>query len=337
MALPSEPSRRESIVVNCARGPLPLELLGSTLMHEHVFIVTPEIAQDYPALSWGAHKEARIEEAAATLNALKRLGIDTIVDLTVPGLGRSILDLEAVAQRVELNIVVATGYYTFDALPYFFLSRPPRGRSDVLIEMFLKDIRHGVGTTGIKAAILKCCTSERGVTPNVDRVLRAVAVAHRETGAPISTHTDARSESGLEQQRVFASEGVDLSRVVIGHSGDTTDLSYLRKLMDEGSSIGCDRFGYYVESVAGFEDRVETIARLCELGYADRIVLGHDTHCHMDMKGENSALAELHQWRYSHIPTEVVPALRQRGVSDQQIGAMLVDNPRRLFATASPY
>ena len=85
-----------------------------------------------------------------------------------------------------------------------------------------------------------------------------------------------------DQQRVFAEEDVDLSRVVVGHSGDSTDLDYLRELMDRGSTIGMDRFGLYGNGFPTFDERVDTVARLCELGYADRMVLSHDTLCHSD-------------------------------------------------------
>ena len=125
-----------------------------------------------------------------------------------------------------------------------------------MVEMFVRDITEGIAGTGVKAAILKCATDEPGLTPGVERVLRAVAVAHRATGVPISTHTHARTRRGLEQQRVFAEEGVDLGRVIIGHSGDTTDLDYLKELIAAGSYIGMDRFG--LDNILGFEHRVDT-------------------------------------------------------------------------------
>ena len=114
---------------------------------------------------------------------------------------------------------------------------------EIMTDMFVGDITEGIAGTGIKAAILKCATDEPGVTPGVERVLRAVAQAHRQTGVPISTHTHAATRRGLEQQRIFAEEGVDLSRVVIGHCGDTTDIGYLEELIGNGSYIGMDRFG----------------------------------------------------------------------------------------------
>ena len=143
-----------------------------------------------------------------------------------------------------------------------------------MTDMFIRDIEQGIADTGIKAAILKCATDEPGVTPGVERVLRAVAQAHRHTGVPISTHTHAGTRRGLEQQRIFAEEGVDLSRVVIGHSGDTTDVDYLEELIGNGSYIGMDRFG--VDVYLPFEDRVDTVARMCERGHAEKMVLSHD-------------------------------------------------------------
>lgn len=324
-------------VIQTARGQLSVDQLGATLMHEHIFMVTPGIREDYPEMSWDGDRDQKIDAAVRTLCDLKALGVDSLVDLTVPGLGRDIQSVEAVAARVPINIVLATGYYTFDQLPVFVSSRAPTGDSDILVEMFLRDINSGIGASGLRAGILKCCTDAPGVTPHVDRILRAVAVAHRETGVPISTHTNARLRTGLDQQRILAEEGVDLSRVVIGHSGDTTDLDYLRRLMDAGSFIGCDRFGYYIPDLAEFEARIETIVELCAMGYADRIVLGHDAHCHMDMIDDQALLAQLPRWRYSHIPSEVVPALAAQGVAEEHLHAMMVDNPRRVFERQGSY
>ena len=202
--------------------------------------------------------------------------------------------------------------------------------------MFVTDITEGIAGTGVKAAILKCCTETQGVTPGVDRVLRAVARAHRETGVPISTHSNAVARTGLDQQRVFAEEGVDLSRVIIGHSGDTTELDYLKQLMDAGSLIGMDRCGLFRRSMPTFEERVDTIADLSAAGYADRMVLSHDASCHLDLlPGFDER--RFPRWVFTHISDEVVPALIERGVTDEQIDLMLVGNPRRVFETQGGY
>ncbi|HZT64672.1 MAG TPA: hypothetical protein VFA11_02680 [Acidimicrobiales bacterium] len=322
--------------VQTARGPVDSSGLGQTLMHEHVFILTPELQQNYQT-AWG-DEEARVADAVTRMNELKAAGIDSIVDLTVMGLGRYIPRIKRIAEQTELNIIVATGYYTYDVLPFVFRYRGPGtpfGGDDPLIDMFVTDIEQGIVGTGVRAGILKCATDEQGLTPHVERVLRAVAQAHRRTGVPISTHTHAHTRRGLEQQKVFAEEGVDLSRVIIGHSGDTTDLGYLEEVMAAGSYIGMDRFG--INAILSFEERVDTVARLCERGHADKMVLSHDAACHSDWFEDEIVAAVMPQWNYLHITKDVIPALKEKGVTDDQIRTMMVDNPRRIFETQGGY
>jgi phosphotriesterase-related protein len=304
-------------------------------MHEHVFILSPDITANYPEV-WGdeAQREA---DAIERLNELKSRGVDSIVDLTVIGMGRYIPRVVRVAAATDINIVVATGVYTYNDVPMYFHFTGPGGAlgdSEPMVDMFVRDIEHGIADTGVKAGILKCATDEPGVTPGVERVLRAVAKAHRLTGVPISTHTHAATRRGLEQQRIFAEEGVDLSRVVIGHSGDTTDLGYLEELIGNGSYIGMDRFG--VDVFLPFEDRVNTVAQMCERGHADKMVLSHDAACFMDWVPEE-LMPALPNWHYLHIHNDVIPALKERGVTDEQLTTMLVDNPRKIFETQGGY
>jgi phosphotriesterase-related protein len=327
--------------VETVGGPIEARSLGATLMHEHVFILDSEVNHNYPERSWDGDRESRIADAAETLRGVAARGIDTIVDLTVLGLGRSIPNIQAVNAQVDLNIVVATGIYTFKMLPQFIYNRPVERATDsgetrdVMVDLFVRDITEGIGDTGVKAAILKCCTDQPGVTRSIDRVLRAIARAHRRTGVPISTHTNALHQTGRDQQRVFAEEGVDLTRVVVGHSGDTTDLDYLRELMDCGSTIGMDRFGLYGPGFPSFDERVDTVARLCELGYADRMILSHDTMCHTD--SHPGMHAQNPDWVFHHLSDAVLPALRQRGVDEAQVDQMLVANPRRIFEHQGAY
>ena len=322
--------------VDTVNGLIKSTALGVTLMHEHVFVLSTEIMQNYPS-SWG-DEEKRVADAIARLNELKSRGVDTIVDLTVTGLGRYIPRIKRVAKATELNIVVATGVYTYNDVPMYFHFQGPGttlGGPELMTDMFVKDIEEGIADTGVKAAILKCATDEPGVTPGVERVLRAVAQAHRRTGVPISTHTHAQTRRGLEQQRIFADEGVDLSRVIIGHSGDTTDIAYLEELIAAGSYIGMDRFG--IDVLLPFEDRVATVARLCERGHAGKMVLSQDAACFNDWLPEAALPSIIPNWHFLHIHNDVIPALKERGVSDQQIRTMLVDNPRHIFETQGAY
>jgi phosphotriesterase-related protein len=322
--------------VNTVKGVLNTKQLGVTLMHEHVFVLSTEIMQNFPA-PWG-DEEKRVADAIARLNELKSRGVDTIVDLTVIGLGRYMPRIQRVAEQTELNIVVATGVYTYNDVPMYFHFQGPGtelGGPEFMADMFVRDIEEGIAGTGVRAAILKCATDQPGVTPGVERVLRAVAQAHRRTGVPISTHTHAHTERGLEQQRIFEEEGVDLSRVVIGHSGDTTDIAYLEKLIANGSYIGMDRFG--IDVLLEFEDRVNTVTKMCERGHAGKMVLSHDAACFNDWLPEKALPSVLPNWHFLHIHNDVIPALKERGVTDAQINTMLVDNPREIFERQGSY
>lgn len=315
--------------VQTMRGPIEAAELGTTLMHEHVFVLTPELLANYPS---GWDESLGVEDAVERLTRLAGLGVDTIVDPTVVGLGRYIPRLVQVAERVPLHIIPATGIYTYRDLPHQFSFAGPGtvlGGDDPLVAMFVQDLTVGIADTGVKAAFLKCAIDTHGLTPGVERAMRAVAAAHRETGAPITVHTDAHSQSGLVVQEVLGGEGVDLTKVVIGHSGDSTDLDYLRRLADAGSLLGMDRFG--LDMLLPTEDRVATVAALAEAGYADRMVLSHDASCYIDWFPPGAPAAFAPNWHYEHISRDVLPALRERGVGDDQLHAMLVDNPRRYF------
>lgn len=318
--------------VPAVQGDIDASALGATLMHEHIFVLSPEINQNYLE-TWG-DEDSRVQDAVRRLQALKPHGIDTLVDMTVLGLGRYIPRIQCIASRIDCNILVATGIYICDDLPAFFRFRnsdsppdPPQSMTD----MFVRDIREGIAGTGVRAAVLKCATDIRGMTPAAEQCFRAVARAHRITGAPISTHSHAGTQGGFEQQRIFTEEGVDLSRVVIGHSGDTTDLGYLEELIRNGSYLGMDRFG--IDPVLSFEKRVDTVARLCRKGYAGHMVLSHDAACYMDWFPEGSLKRGTPNWHFLHISSDVLPALKKRGVTDSQIRTMMVENPRLIFSS----
>lgn len=316
-------------------GPVDSAQLGLTLMHEHIILVNHEIEANYPGY-WDPAVE--IPKAVKKLTDLKAQGVDTVVDLTVLGLGRNVELIRQIVEPTGINVIVATGAYYFDELPSFFRNRGPGSFHDgreLLDEFFTQDLERGIADTGVKAGILKCVTDVRGVTPDVDRVLRAIARVHRATGKPISTHTHAETRRGLDQQRVFRDEGVDLSRVVIGHCGDTTDLDYLTALMDAGSYIGMDRFG--LDIFLPTPQRVATVAELVRRGYASRMVLSHDTSCFSMSYESPQRERKLPDWNYRFLLDSVVPMLRERGVGEDALEQMLVRNPRDIFENSLSY
>ena len=322
--------------VETVRGPIDTADLGATLMHEHVFVLSTEHLQNYGDGDWWDEDE-RVADAVAQLNALKALGIDSIVDPTVWGLGRYIPRVQRVAEQTDLNIIVATGLYTYDELPHQYEHRGPGLLYDLprdpMVDDFTRDIRNGIARTGVKAAFLKCVVEAKGLTPGVERNLRACAATHRDTGAPITVHTSVGNQAGLLALQVFRDEGVDLTKVVIGHAGDSNDLEYLSELADAGCLLGMDRFGLDIYNPTSA--RVDTIVALAERGYADRMVLAHDASCYIDYFPGVEAQAAKEQiapnWNYTHISKDVLPMLTERGMNEEQIRQMLVDTPRRYF------
>ncbi|HEX4429043.1 MAG TPA: hypothetical protein VHZ96_07240 [Frankiaceae bacterium] len=316
------------------RGRIDTADLGRTYMHEHVFVLTPDVQQNYPE-EWG-DEDARVADAVAKLSELAATGVRTIVDPTVIGLGRYIPRIQQVAEQVpDLNIIVATGCYIYENVPFFFHHRGPAlgvDMHDPMIDMFVGDIRDGIAGTGVKAAFLKCAIDEPGLTKGVERVMRAVAEAHHETHAPITVHTHPDTRTGLEVKRVMCdSERVHADRIVLGHSGDSTDVDHLSELADAGFILGMDRFGINLATTA--EARADTVVEMCRRGYAERMVLSHDASCYIDWIDPN-VIGLLPQWHYLHLEQDVLPYLREHGVTEEQIDAMLVANPRRYFETA---
>jgi len=321
--------------VETVRGAVEVTDLGTTLMHEHVFFVGTEYLQNYGSGWWD--EEERVADAITRLRSVAAKGVRTFVDPTVWGGGRYIPRIQRINEQVpELNIIVASGYYHYTDVPLQFLNRGPGlifdESPDPLGKEFVRDIADGIADTGVKAAFLKCAVEHPDPTPAVERVLRSVAYAHRETGAPITVHTNAVQQTGTWVLDVLREESADLTKVVVGHSGDSGDLDYLMKLADAGALLGMDRFG--IDLYRSTPDRVETIVALCERGYAERMVLSHDAMCWIDWFGDdfqNARQQTMPNWHYEHIHDDVLPALRAAGVSDTDIDTMLVANPRRYF------
>jgi phosphotriesterase-related protein len=244
--------------------------------------------------------------------------------------------MQQIAKGLDFNIVVATGYYTYKDLPAYFKTHGPGLRVDMpepLHNMFVTDIEEGIAGTGVKAAIIKIATDDYGFTPDVERVFRAAAQAHKDTGAPITTHTSAKKKGGLDQQAFLKREGVDLGHVVIGHCGDSADLDYLKAILDQGSFIGLDRFG--LDNYLPAEERIATVVALCEQGYADRLTLSHDAAVYSVNTEPDVRARMFPKWRYDYVSTEVVPELMRRGVSQAQIDQMMIENPKRILIRAT--
>jgi len=320
--------------VESVRGPVELSDLGQVLMHEHVFVMSTEHMQNYGADWWD--EEFRVTDAITKLNSMHAKGIQTIVDPTVWGLGRYIPRIQRIAEQTPVNIIVAAGLYVYEELPQQYAYRGPGTLIDIpepMVTDFSRDITEGIADTGVKAAFLKFALETPEPSPGVERIARAVARTHLDTGAPITVHTSGPHQTGRTAVRIFREEGVDLTKVVIGHAGDSNDLDYLSELADTGATLGMDRFGLDLFNPTA--ERVKTIAALATRGYADRMVLSHDASCFIDYFGaahDDARAAAAPNWHYEHISDDVLPALLAQGVSQAQIDQMMIENPVRYFS-----
>jgi phosphotriesterase-related protein len=317
-------------IVHTFRGPVDPSDLGMTLIHEHVFVRNLELEVNLPDPEWD--RSAAIDAAVAGLVELEALGVRTVVDLTVPGLGRDVRLVAEVAERSPVHLISATGWYTSNVLPVYFQFHGPGRQIDgpePLTELFVGDIRHGIAGTDVRAGMIKVMTDADGFTPDVARVMTAAAAAHRETGVTITTHSHPVTRNGLEQQSFLSKRGVSAERIIIGHSGDSEDLDYLRELMDHGSTIGMDRFG--MEQVLPDDRRVQTVLALLEQGYADRMVLSHDAAFYSHVTPPSWRARSAPRWRMDTISRHIIPALRDAGVTQDDLDQMIVRNPRRLL------
>jgi len=315
-------------------GPIDTSALGTVLMHEHIYNLTAEIQMVHPGFN-GWDPEVQIPEAQKKLRAVKEAGIDTFVELSPIGLGRSLDLFRRSAEGSGLNIILATGLYTYDVLPrpwHFVGPGTLLDGPEPLDGLMLSDLEDGIEHSGVKPAILKCAIDAQGLTEHVERVVRSVCRVHKQTGTAICIHTHAPAARGRDALRVLADEGVDPKRVMLAHCGDTTDLDYLEELAASGALLGMDRFG--LDVLLPFEDRVSTVVAMCERGHADQMILSQDTSSFTDWfpPGLREQLSP--NWHYLHVVQDVIPALLERGVSQDHVDRMMRINPRTFFERA---
>ena len=310
--------------VNSVLGPVDVNDLGFTLMHEHVLNSSAGIPQTFPEL---VDRDQAIARGIAALKDAAAEGVRTYVDVTTMDLGRDIGIIRTVAEQVDVHIIAATGIWV--DIPRAIA----RGVTpDQLAKAFIRDIEVGLDGTDIKPGVIKVATTEEGVTPANEVVLRAAARASNHTGVPITTHTAAPERVGNGQVQIFLEESVDLNRVYIGHSNDTEDLDYLSGLIRQGCYLGMDRYPGGRVQGPKWEERTRVVKELLDMGLVDRVTLSHDYPLSFLLT------PEMNEERNTYNPDEVcfinrvvLPRLRELGVSDEAIHTMMVDNPRRFF------
>ncbi len=307
--------------VETVLGPIDASLLGNVLSHEHVLVGMGEDNHHYPWLfDWDQTRANAIRELAEA----KQGGIDTVIDLTTPDLGRDVEFVREVSRASGMNVIAATGIWR--DVPRSFWTRD----IDDIAAIFVREIAVGIGDSGIKAGCIKVANDMGGVTPEGERILRGAARACKRTGCPISTHQWAPEEVGSRQVEIFQEEGAPMDRIAIGHSADTTDVDYLEALLRTGVYLSMDRY----PGAAGrpnWEQRNATVKALIDRGWASRLMLGHD-YAPMPVLRDREAPAASGPTRYLFVSTVAVPALIAQGVPAATIDLMLREVPRRFLS-----
>jgi len=306
--------------VQTVLGRIDPSVLGVTLPHEHTQCALWHIEN-----RWDYFQLARDEPVIlAELERFRAAGGRSLVDLTLPGIGRDPAWLAGIAQASGLNIVMGSGWYRTAYYPPEALI--DRRSVDDLADELVREADDGVGDTGVRPGIIgEIGTDKPWVSAAEERVHRAAARAARRTGRSITTHS-VLSPVGLAQLQVFEEEGLDPGRVVIGHSDSYPVLDHYLEIIRRGASIEFDFLGMPFTAVErhGESRIVELLQELLSRGHADRVLLSQDV-CN------DAQLSRYGGHGYTYLAERFLPRLRQAGVSDAEIDTMTIANPRRLL------
>jgi len=319
------------MLIDSVLGPVDAAELGPTLIHEHVG------GADWSLRMNGGSRFFDYDTVVGTATAAfvkvkQECGVTTIVDGTPINVGRDVQLIRDVAERAGLTFIVSSGFY--------YQEEPSLAGASVedIYDFLANECRNGVADTGIMPGIMKAAVGGAGVTPYLHKMLTAIARVAATTGLPVFCHHDVHARSGQEILDIFEHEGVDLNRFILGHSGDTDDLSYLEPILKRGCRIGMDRFAY-CDTMLGLQPRVDTIATLWKKGYGDQMMLSHDLVVyrgrlvHRPASDNSETRPEPPDLTFIH--TTVFPALEKAGVPQEDLYRMITDNPRRLFEAGS--
>ena len=324
--------------------------LGRVLSHEHLLALLPG-----PGLIGGntsrdnSFDEAQVEAAVQAVSGLLDLGFRTVVDLSPYGdvgrdaRGHNVGLLRDIARRSGLNVVTGTATYREEFSPRWTVE----AGVDDLVDRFVRDATTGIGDTDVRAGILgEQPSSFNRITEHDEKGLRAAARAHHVTGLAINTHTT-HGTMALEQIDLFEEEGVDPSRVVIGHMDNHPDLDYVRRVLDLGVHIGFDSIGKqhwdfrlpppaddqpdgeYPKRAVKQSDRTRAgrLAALVAEGYAGQIVLSQDLSGWQAYQNP----ATHGRYGYTYLGGPFAELLTGHGVRESDLDLMLRANPARLL------
>jgi len=294
-------------------GPVAADTLGIVLPHEHLLCDMRRVTGNFDHL---------VDDAMLAIKEVKQFkdaGGTSVVDVTSWGLGRDPRTLQHISQETGLHIVMGCGWYRGPFLP----ERIERANANELAAEIVRDLTEGADDTGIRAGIIGEIGADKDyISPAEERVFRAAARAHNQTGAAITTHAFLYPV-GLDQLDILQEEGADLRRVIVGHCDTYLSLDYHEAIVKRGAYVQYDDIGkrYHCPD----ERRIAALIELIRRGYVSQILLSSDvclrSHLHL-----NGGIG------YDHVLAKFLPALREAGVSEEQIEMMTVENPKRVLA-----
>jgi phosphotriesterase-related protein len=320
--------------INTVTGRIRPDDLGLTLVHEHLLIGFPGWFMDSVA---PFKRSEALAKAVDKLQELRALGVKSFVDPCPSDLGRDVEFMAEVAQRTGMQIICATGAYKQDqGITYTFGAMTV----EQVTEVYVRELTEGIGSTGIRAGLVKVATGGHGITDYEHKLLQAGGKAASIVGCTVLTHTDEASY-GVEQIAALTAAGVAPHRILVGHCDGRADFDYHKSLAERGAYVGFDRFG--IETILKDELRIESVLKMVRAGYTRSLCLSHDATCgawlgrpSFDGKqvipGEYVAGA-LPNWEPTHLFKRILPRMRELGLAEADIQTMLVENPARYFGS----
>jgi len=335
-------------------GPLPVEKMGVTLMHEHILLDTSswwkrpccasEIALAEQPVSMEILGELRmnpflnrdncflldVDLAMGELGRFADLGGHTVVDPTCFGIGRDPQALARIARRTRLNIVMGSGFYLEASHP----ADVQRLDADEIAAMIIVDVGGGPEKPDIAAGLIGEIGVSKDFTPAERKSLQGAARAAKATGVPLSIHLPGWERLAHQVLDVVEAEGADLAHTILCHMNPShDDLAYQTSLADRGAFLEYDMIGmdyYYADQKAqspSDEENARAIATLVEKGYGERLLLSQDVFLKM-------MLTRFGGFGYGYILRHFVPRLKRHGLDQATIGLLMTANPRRVFSAA---
>lgn len=314
-----------SDTVMTVTGPVPAEKIGITLEHEHILVDFIGADSTGP---WRWDKNKVIEKTLPFLTEIRQKGVTTFIECTPEYLGRDPLVLKELSVRSGINIITNTGYYGARKnlyLPSFFYSKEP----EELAEIWADEFRKGINDTGIKPGFIKISVDADSVLSSDHRkIITAAGLTHLKTGLVIASHTGPDGPA-FEQMKILDSLGIDLSAFIWVHAQGGTLESNI-EAAKRGAWISLD--GVMMSRDKGpdasgnIDWYAERIIKLKNEGLLGKVLVSHDAGWYDPSKEDGGTFRG-----FTDVFDYLIPALKEKGLTQNEIDQILVNNPAEAF------